>query len=285
MMKEIKDIVKEILEDKEISDFIYEHHLSKEFVTNNRSTLLTQKERNEICANCQGKKLCSQDIPDMNSELLLYNSKLDFNYKKCKYKELLNEDYIELLFVPEQNYTTNLSLYKIPARALILKRIKEFMDEYVEGKKTKGMYIHGRFGVGKTFILMKLANLMADKKIKVLFVYYPDLVRSLKSSIGTNRLESYVEKLKRAEILMLDDFGAESNSSFIRDEVLGPILQYRANQNLPVFISSNLDLGLLRQHLEDTRDENNAINSSRIIERIELLTDSFELKDQNYRVK
>ena len=84
---------------------------------------------------------------------------------------------------------------------------------------------------------------------------------------------------------MLDDFGAESNSSFIRDEVLGPILQYRANQNLPVFISSNLDLGLLRQHLEDTRDENNAINSSRIIERIELLTDSFELKDQNYRVK
>lgn len=280
---ELEKILDELLLDEEIHALQVKHNLSKQFMLRNLPTIMTQVERNKLCANCKGNKLCSQDSPDMCSKLYYYNNKLNFNYESCKYKELLNEDFVELMFVSENNYVANKDLYKVAPRANILKGINTFISDYTNGLKPKGMYIHGPFGVGKTFLLLKLANRLAKEKIKVLFVYYPDLVRSIKSSVGTNNLENYVEKLKKAEVLFLDDFGAESNSNFIRDEVLGPVLQYRSTQELPVFFSSNLNLDELRLHLEESKNEANPINSSRIIERINLITNQFELKDKNYR--
>ena len=282
-MSEVNKILDEMLLDSEIKALQEKHNLSREFLLRNLPVIMTQVERNKICLNCKGEKLCMQDSADMCSKLYYYNKKLNFNYENCKYKELLNEDFVELMFVSENNYVASKELYKVAPRANVLKGINTFVSEYTQTGFSKGMYIHGKFGVGKTFLLLKLANRLAKEKIKVLFVYYPDLVRSLKSSIGTNTLESYVEKLKKAPVLFFDDFGAETNSSFIRDEVLGPVLQYRSTQNLPVFFSSNLNLDELRSHLEEGKNESNALNSSRILERIALITNQFELKDKNYR--
>lgn len=280
---DIDKMLNEALKDEEVKALQEKYNLSREFLAHNLPTILTQIERKKICESCKGEKLCAQQMSDMISELYYYNNKLNFNFKNCKYKELLNEDFVELLFVSENNHAINKELYKVAPRANIIKGINTFLSEYLSGLKPKGMYIHGPFGVGKTFLLLKLANKLAKEKIKVLFVYYPDLVRSIKSSVGTNNLETYVEKLKTAEVLFLDDFGAESNSNFIRDEVLGPILQYRSSENLPVFFSSNLTLDEVKEHLEESKLDSNPINSSRIIERIKILTNDFELKDRNYR--
>ena len=105
-----------------------------------------------------------------------------------------------------------------------------------------GMYIHGEYQRGKTYTLAALANEITKQGFKVVLAYYPDLVRELKSSIGNNTLESLINKLKQADILMLDDIGGESNSSWVRDEVLGPILQYRLLDEKPTFFSSNLSI-------------------------------------------
>lgn len=280
---DLDKLLDELLLDEEISSLVKKYNLSREFLHRNLPTLMTQVERNKICRECKGNKLCAQEAPDMCSKLYYYNNKLNFDYKNCEYKELLNEDFVELMYVSEKNYAASKELYKVAPRANVLKGINSFISEYLAGAKPKGMYIHGPFGVGKTFLLLKLANRLAKEKIKVLFVYYPDLVRSIKSSVGTSNLEHYVEKLKKAEVLFLDDFGAESNSNFIRDEVLGPILQYRSTEGLPVFFSSNLNLEELRTHLEESKNEINPINSSRIIERINLITNQYELKDRNYR--
>ena len=42
-------------------------------------------------------------------------------------------------------------------------------------------------------------------------------------------------------VLMLDDLGAESMTSWGRDEVLGTILQFRMLESLPTFFTSNFD--------------------------------------------
>jgi len=49
--------------------------------------------------------------------------------------------------------------------------------------------------------------------------------------------------------LILDDIGAESISEWVRDEVLGAILQYRMSENLPTCYTSNFDYELLEQYL------------------------------------
>ena len=83
---------------------------------------------------------------------------------------------------------------------------------------------------------------------------------------------------------MLDDFGAELNSNFIRDEFLGPILQYRYIAKLPIFVTSNYDINTLKQHLADTKEGLNVINASRIIERLVCMMDQVKLNNDNFRV-
>ena len=68
---------------------------------------------------------------------------------------------------------------------------------------------------------------LAKKQISSMIVYVPELLREMKSSIADSTLNEKIEALKREPILMLDDIGAEAVSSWTRDEVLGPILQFR----------------------------------------------------------
>jgi len=94
-----------------------------------------------------------------------------------------------------------------------------------------------------------IAKELAKKGKDVLFLFYPDLVRQLKSMLTTGNLELAIEELKTVDVLMLDDFGAEAQSGFVRDEILSTILQERMNNSLPVFMTTNLDDDCLIEHL------------------------------------
>lgn len=84
---------------------------------------------------------------------------------------------------------------------------------------------------------------------------------------------------------MLDDLGAESMSSWTRDEVLGPILQYRMQENLPTFFTSNFDFQELEHHLTySQRGEEEKMKARRIMERIKYLADSVPIDGPNRRI-
>jgi primosomal protein DnaI len=132
--------------------------------------------------------------------------------------------------------------------------------------------------------LWYLAKELTKKQVKVIIVYYPDLVRTIKSYITTSNFEPLINRLKYIDVLMLDDVGAENNSGFIRDEVLGPILQFRRDANLPVCMSSNYDFDLLQKHFSETKEEINQTKSGRIIERIKSLMTPIKLDEKNHRL-
>ena len=132
-------------------------------------------------------------------------------------------------------------------------------------------------------MLAWLATKLVDLNAKVIFAYYPELVRQIKSSISEGNLEFYLEELKNVEVLMIDDIGGESNSDFIRDEVLGAILQTRMSNNSLTFMSSNLNPKLLLEHLSSGSKDVDRVKGSRVFERISTLMEFVELKDKNYR--
>ena len=66
-----------------------------------------------------------------------------------------------------------------------------------------------------------------------MLVYFPEFLREIKSSIQDNSIGEKIDAVKRVQVLMLDDIGAEAMSSFVRDDVLGAILQFRMLENLP----------------------------------------------------
>ena len=86
-----------------------------------------------------------------------------------------------------------------------------------------------------------------------------------------------------SDILLIDDIGAENNSAWARDEVLGTILQYRLDNDLSTFFTSNFTIEELESVLSETSKGTDEIKARRIIERIKYLTIEEKLITKNKR--
>ena len=102
-----------------------------------------------------------------------------------------------------------------------------------------------------------------------------------------DRVQTYGLKsllnVKAAEILILDDIGAEQFSPWIRDDVLQVILQYRMQENLLTFFTSNLDFKDLEAHFATSRSGDETWQAKRIMERIRYLAKEIHLQGDNRR--
>ena len=59
-------------------------------------------------------------------------------------------------------------------------------------------------------------------------VYMPEFVEELKSMLqDSDKLRETVEMMKQVDLLIFDDIGAENLNPWVRDHVLGSILNYR----------------------------------------------------------
>ena len=120
-----------------------------------------------------------------------------------------------------------------------------------------------------------------DKKIAI--VYYPEFLRSLKSSFSDdNDYETKFNYIKKVELLLIDDIGAETATAWSRDEVLGNILQYRMQEHLPTFFTSNFTLDQLEEHFSLTKGDEK-VKARRIMERIRQLSEYMEMISENRR--
>ena len=154
--------------------------------------------------------------------------------------------------------------------------------EYQKDKNIKGLYLHGSFGAGKSYLIAALFNELSKLNVKSIIVYYPELLRSLKESFNDD-FDDRMYKLKTTELLLIDDIGAESVSPWSRDEILGTILQYRMDAKMPTFFTSNLNKDELISHLAYTKNGVDMVKAKRIIERINQLTTDMELISENRR--
>ena len=243
--------------------------------------------RKKKCQNCIGLHTCKQ-LYEGYAPFLSYDEvKFDLNYEPCPYlqkKKQIDEKQknLQLIACSFQNFNFD-DIYVNLNRKEILSKIKTCIDKYEKKLATKGLYIHGNYGCGKTFLLAYLAKTLADNNHKVIFAYYPDLARMLRSAIYSGSIEDIIEQLKMVEVLMLDDFGGETLTSYLRDEVLGAILQERMTNNRLTFMSSNLDPELLLAHLKESNRDIDDLRASRIYERIRTLMEFVKLVDEDYR--
>src|SRR5699024_5748460 len=88
---------------------------------------------------------------------------------------------------------------------------------------------------------------------------------------------------KKAYVLMFDDIGAEMQSAWFRDEILGSILQYRMMERLPVFFTSNYTLEQLEVQIASTRDGIDKVKAGRLLERIKKVSREVPVKGKNRR--
>lgn len=278
-MEDIKAIVSQ---NKEVKEFVKSNNLS---IDDNLIPLFSYVSKKKKCDLCKGLFECNQAIKGKGPILVLNNQKIEISFEECSYQKYENEENeiknnLKLISCTFDNYDFK-KIEINDARKNLLSKIKTILLNL--NVHSKGLYVYGKYGCGKSYLLAYLAIKLSESGKKVIFAYYPDLVRRIKSSITTGKLEEIVEELKDVDCLFLDDFGGEQNSEFIRDEVLGAVLQERMTNNLFTCITSNISPNLLVDHLSNGNKEIDVIKASRIYERIKTLMEFIELDDKNYR--
>lgn len=244
---------------------------------------------NELNNSKKDDRCLVNEIPGFILTPYLVDGVLNFKYmaSKEKEKELKEVEYVKNGYKFEVSKDIrNAKMSEIYTddknRVPLIKWVTNYIKEYKKGNKLKGLYLSGNFGSGKSYIISAMINELVKDNHTCAMIYYPEFLRILKSSFNTDFDEQY-DYARKSELLLMDDIGAENVTNWSRDEILGPILQYRMDNNLPTFFTSNLSIEELEIHLSEGKDSIDKLKAKRIIERIKYLTDEMKLISENKR--
>lgn len=164
----------------------------------------------------------------------------------------------------------------------------EHMNQMISKKNSHGFYLYGDTGVGKSYLTILMCNSLARKNQTVSYAFLPDVVSKFMDKFGSNLgVESEVEKLTKADILVLDDIGSETIREWFFNEYLLRILNYRSDHKKASIFISNYNLDELGKYYSNKKTGVNLKATLRIIDRIKGLVNSYmyELRGKSYRTK
>ena len=238
-----------------------------------------QEENN--CKNCHGLYECKNKIRGYTNYPQKYNNHLMFSTEACYFKLQEFKKIKASINATKELETSSLKTIDTTDknRYILIKWVTNFIKEYDYGKNMKGLYLHGNFGCGKTYILSACFNEMQKRGFKTKIVYLPDLLRTIKGDFEA--MNDIMDELCGVDLLLIDDIGAEKVTDWGRDEILGTILQSRMNEHKTTFFTSNFTIRELEDHLSNKGIDK--VKANRIIERIKQLTLDMEMLGANMR--
>lgn len=149
----------------------------------------------------------------------------------------------------------------------------------LESLKNNNIYLCGANGIGKTTLAIALANKRYQKtKVKTLYVSWPDFIEKCKDFKNNN----FLNEVKNANHLIIDDLGGESISKWSRDEILFSVINYRLEKNLNTIIISNYTQKELLNRYKINNEEDDKQTRS-LVSKINGLTKPLDLAGRNYR--
>ena len=236
------DLTKQILADPRVASFIQEHSLSQDEIKRSLPKF------NQFLVECRKVKEGDASYIAKGYEPILTMNEgyADVTYKETRQLKEQQEQQaiakrINLVSLP-QSYRkitfADIALDDV-ARVDTFESLVDFVANYPSPDQ-KGLYIYGDMGVGKSFMLAAMAHELSEtKKVATTIIHYPSFTIDVKNGIKDGSVKEQIDAVKQAEVLVLDDIGAEQFSSWIRDDVLQVILQHRMIEELPPFFTSN----------------------------------------------
>lgn len=277
------------IKDTDFEKYIRTIPLSHEVLMKYTSRLQECFNECKNCSECKSLEECKNEIFGFYLKEVVDNDKLRFEYRSCRYKnkqikEDKDNENVYAFDIPKEIKNARMKdIYLDDAnRKETIAWLTKFIKAYSKDKKMKGLYLNGNFGCGKTYLISATFNELSKKGIKSAIVYWPEFLRSLKASFDDDFKERF-EYIKKIPLLLIDDIGAENITNWSRDEVLGTILQYRMEEGLTTFFTSNLTYDELESALSLTKGKVDSLKATRIMERIKNLTIDINIVGENRR--
>ncbi|MFS9358267.1 primosomal protein DnaI [Streptococcus mitis] len=281
-----QDLVQKIMKDPDVAVFIQQESLTPEELNRSISKFnqyITERDkflRGDTDYIAKGYKPI----------LVMNHGYADVSYEEtpeliAAEKEATIKNRLKLINLPASLRKASLAQVDLDdlERLPVFEKLLAFVEQYPAIRK--GLYLYGDFGVGKSFMVAALAHDLSEKRgVSSTLLHYPSFVIDAKNAISDGNVKTLVDEIKLSEVLILDDIGAEQSTAWVRDEILQVILQYRMQENLPTFFTSNFNFEELEQHFAKGKHGNDETwEARRVMERIRYLAEETRLEGVNRR--
>ncbi|MCG7318282.1 primosomal protein DnaI [Brevibacillus laterosporus] len=266
--------------------------LTRDDLFRSLSTVYKAVQEHYYCEKCPGLSNCPNLVKGHFNQLQLQSNQIVSVLTPCN-KQLAHEDNerarkrIRSYYVSQETLEACFERMDVDSsNQEAIDKALEFCDEMRDNKKqaARGLYVHGGFGVGKSYLMAAIARELSESNISSLMVYVPDFIREVKESLSDQSYVGKLELLKEIPVLILDDLGAENVTPWIRDEVIGVILNQRINNHLPTLFASNYSLEELEEHFAISNGSRIEVTKARrILERIRHYVEVVEIEGMNRR--
>jgi DNA replication protein DnaC len=124
----------------------------------------------------------------------------------------------------------------------------EYCKNYAENfhLPDEGLLFTGKTGLGKTHLSLAIAGRVIDGGFNVVYGSAPDLFRKIENEHFGREQGGTMDSLQNAQLLVLDDIGAEFESSFYVSAFYN-LVNSRMNLGLPLIINTNLNMSELEK--------------------------------------
>ena len=281
-----QDLVQKIMKDPDVAAFIQQESLTPEELNRSISKFnqyITERDkflRGDTDYIAKGYKPI----------LVMNHGYADVSYEEtpeliAAEKEAAIKSRLKLINLPASLKKASLAQVDLDdlGRLPVFEKLLAFVEQYPTIRK--GLYLYGDFGVGKSFMVAALAHDLSEKRgVSSTLLHYPSFVIDAKNAISDGNVKNLVDEIKLSEVLILDDIGAEQSTAWVRDEILQVILQYRMQENLPTFFTSNFNFEELELHFAKGKHGNDETwEARRVMERIRYLAEETRLEGVNRR--
>jgi len=120
------------------------------------------------------------------------------------------------------------------------KLLKSYADRFDEMyEKRQGLILYGSVGTGKTFGAACIANQLLSQGISVVMTSFVRLIDEMRRF--DEDVYRKIQRIMRAKLLIIDDLGAERDTSFALEKVYD-IIDARYLSKKPLILTTNLNI-------------------------------------------
>ncbi|MBI3741632.1 MAG: ATP-binding protein, partial [Chloroflexi bacterium] len=212
--------------------------------TENLSTVKIKTEK-KVCPTCGGAGWLRRDVPVDHPD---FGRALPCHCKVAETRQAALDSLRQSSGVVHLSQLT-FERFKADGVGLSAERKKNLRDTFERARKfadaPRGwLVLKGGYGCGKTHLAAAIANERLARGAPVLFIVAPDLLDHLRATFAPTSEITYDERfetVRSAELLILDDFGAQSATAWANEKMF-QLFNHRYNAQLATVITTNRDL-------------------------------------------